>query len=117
MHTCFRLKFLNIYLLLLLAAFAGRAQNSLLSSGRWLKVGITQSGIYQITPSFLAKYNQKASLIGVYGHEIGELPQSNAAARPIDLQPIPFLKQGDIILFWGKNSIITTATQPITSFD
>ncbi len=102
MHTCFRLKFLNIYLLLLLAAFAGRAQNSLLSSGRWLKVGITQSGIYQITPSFLAKYNQKASLIGVYGHEIGELPQSNAAARPIDLQPIPFLKQGDIILFWGE---------------
>ena len=102
MRTCFRLKFLNIILLLLLAAFAGRAQNSILSSGRWIKVGITQSGIYQITPLFLAKYNQKASQIGVYGHEIGELPQSNAAARPLDLQPIPFLKQGDNIVFWGE---------------
>jgi len=102
MHTCFRLKFLKICSLLLLAAFAGRAQNSRLSSGKWVKVGITQSGIYQITPSFLAKYNQKSSQIGVYGHEIGELPQANSAARPIELQPIPFLKQGETVVFYGE---------------
>ena len=102
MRTCFQLKFLNLIPLLLLVAFAGRAQNSILSTGRWIKVGITQSGIYQITPTYLSQYNQNASQIGVYGHEIGELPQSNTAARPIDLQAIPFLKQGDNILFWGE---------------
>ena len=102
MHTCFRLKFLNLYFFLLLAGFAGRAQNSVLSTGRWIKVGVTQTGIYQITPAWLSKYNQKASQIGVYGHEIGELPQANSAARPIDLQAIPMLKQGENILFWGE---------------
>ena len=102
MHTCIRLKILSIYLLLILVAFKGHSQNSALSTGQWIKVGITQSGIYQITPSFLAKYNHTSSQIGVYGHEIGELPQANAAARPIDLQTIPFMKQGDNIYFWGE---------------
>ena len=102
MHTCFRLKFLNLCFVLLLAVSTTYAQNSVLSTGRWMKVGITQSGLYQISPAFLAKYNQKASQIGVYGHEIGQLPQSNAAPRPVDLQPIPILKQGDKVVFWGE---------------
>jgi len=102
MRTCYRLTFLSICLLLLLAAFTGHAQSSVLASGRWLKVGITQSGIYQITPSWLSTLGQKASQMSVYGHEIGELPQANSTARPIDLQAIPFLKQGDAILFWGE---------------
>lgn len=102
MHTCFRLKILSIVLWLFAVAFTAHAQNSVLASGQWLKVGITQSGIYQITPSWLATAGFKASSIGIYGHDIGELPQANAAARPIDLQPIPFLKQGDRIVFWGE---------------
>jgi len=102
MRTCYRLTFLNICLLLLLAAFTGHAQSSVLASGRWLKVGITQSGFYQITPSWLLKLGQKATQIGVYGHEIGELPQANSTSRPIDLQPIPFLKEGETIVFYGE---------------
>ncbi len=102
MHTCFRLKFLNLCFVLLLAVSTTYAQNSVLSTGRWMKVGITQSGLYQISPAFLAKYNQKASQIGVYGHEIGQLPQSNSAPRPVDLQPIPMQKQGDKVVFWGE---------------
>ncbi len=102
MHTCFRLKFLNLCFVLLLAVSTAYAQNSVLATGKWIKVGITQSGLYQISPAFLAKHNQKASQIGVYGHEIGQLPQSNAAPRPIDLQAIPILKQGDKVVFWGE---------------
>ena len=102
MRTCYRLTFLKLLLPLLLAAFIGRAQNSILSNGRWIKVGITQSGIYQISPAWLAKFNLKASQIGVYGHEIGQLPQANAAPRPTDLQPIPFLKQGENVVFWAE---------------
>jgi hypothetical protein len=96
------LRILSIAFWLLSVASAALAQNSVLSSGQWLKVGITQTGIYQITPSWLSSYGLKASSIGVYGHEIGELPQENSADRPIDLQPIPFLKQGDKILFYGE---------------
>lgn len=102
MRTYFRLKILNLCFALLLAVSQGYAQNSLLSSGKWVKVGITQSGIYQITPSWLATFGLKANSIGIYGHEIGELPQANSAARPIDLQPIPFLKQGEASVFWGE---------------
>jgi hypothetical protein len=102
MRTFYQLRFLKLLLPLLLAAFVCHAQNSILSSGRWIKVGITQSGIYQITPSWLAKFNLKASQLGVYGHEIGELPQANAAPRPTDLQPIPFVKQGENVVFWAE---------------
>ena len=102
MRTCYRLTFLNICLLLLFAAITGHAQSSVLASGRWLKVGITQSGFYQITPSWLSKLGQKATQIGVYGHEIGELPQANSTSRPTDLQPIPFLKEGETIVFYGE---------------
>ena len=102
MRTCFQLKILSIVCWLCTVAFISHAQNSVLATGQWLKVGITQAGIYQITPSWLAKVGLKASSIGVYGHEIGELLQANAAARPIDLQPIPFLKQGDNVVFWGE---------------
>jgi hypothetical protein len=96
------LKFLNLCFVLLLAVSSAYAQNSVLATGKWIKVGITQSGLYQISPAFLAKYNQKSSQIGVYGHEIGQLPQSNGAPRPVDLQPIPLLKQGDKVVFWGE---------------
>lgn len=102
MRTSYRLRILSIVVGLLTVASAALAQNSILSSGQWLKVGITQSGIYQITPAWLATLGIKATQIGVYGHEIGELPQANSATRPIDLQPIPFLKQGDKILFYGE---------------
>ena len=102
MRTSYRLRILSIVVGLLTVASAALAQNSILSSGQCLKVGITQSGIYQITPSWLSSLGLKASSIGVYGHEIGELPQANSATRPIDLQPIPFLKQGDKILFYGE---------------
>ena len=102
MRTCFRLKILNLVFGLLAVASISHAQNSVLSTGRWIKVGITQSGIYKISPSWLASVGVKASSIGVYGHEIGELPQSNAAARPLDLQPIPIHKQGDTFVFWGE---------------
>ena len=102
MRTCYRLNFLSIVFGLICAATTSYAQNSLLASGQWLKIGITQSGMYQITPAWLSSLGIKASQIGVYGHEIGELPQSNAAQRPTDLQAIPFLKQGDKILFYGE---------------
>jgi hypothetical protein len=102
MHTCYRLKFLKLFLPLLLVALTSHGQNSKLATGNWVKVGITQSGIYQITPTWLSKFNLKASQIGVYGHEIGELPQANSAVRPLDLQPIPLLKQGESIIFYGE---------------
>ena len=105
MRTCYRLRFLSIVFGLLSVTSAALAQNSVLASGQWLKVGITQSGIYQITPSWLSSLGLKSNSIGVYGHEIGELPQANSATRPIDLQAIPFLKQGDKILFYGEKFI------------
>ncbi|MFD3408140.1 type IX secretion system sortase PorU [Aquirufa sp. HETE-83D] len=96
------MKILKIYLLLLWTVSYTHAQNSVLSTGRWIKVGITQSGIYQITPTWLATLGIKSTSLGVYGHEIGELPQAISTARPTDLQPIPFLKQGDNVVFWAE---------------
>lgn len=102
MRTCYQSKLLSLSLLLLFTGFLGRAQNSVLASGRWIKVGITQSGLYKIDAAFLAKFQEKSTQIGIYGHEIGELPALNSAARPSDLQPIPFLKQGDSWVFYGE---------------
>jgi hypothetical protein len=102
MRTCYRSRLLSLFLPLFFTAFLCRAQNSVLSSGRWIKVGITQSGLYKIDAAWLAKFQAKSTQIGIYGQEIGELPTLNSVARPTDLQPIPFIKQGDSWVFYGE---------------
>ena len=91
------------------------AQSSVLSSGSWYKIGITETGIYKIDANTLAALGITGSFdprkIKVYGNGVkGILPQSNAEIRPIDLLENAIFVSGesdgsfddnDYVLFYG----------------
>ncbi|SFC60434.1 Por secretion system C-terminal sorting domain-containing protein [Flexibacter flexilis DSM 6793] len=92
--------------------------NSVLSSGTWHKLGITQKGLYKIDRSMLANMGfNVGSLdprkIKIYGNGGGLLPQSNAAARANDLtenaivvvgQEDGSFDSGDYVLFYAQDA-------------
>ncbi|MBP6410399.1 MAG: type IX secretion system sortase PorU [Pseudarcicella sp.] len=67
------------------------AQNSVLASGDWYKIGIIKTGIYKIDANFLKKLGLDPNTINlknirIFGNNDGMLPQKNSAIRPIDLR-------------------------------
>jgi len=72
---------------------------SVLSSGEWHKVGVTETGIYKIDQRFIKKELGAGDIdpatFKVYGIKGGMLPQKNAIARPNDPVQIPLLGFGD----------------------
>ncbi len=93
------------------------ASYSVLSSGTWLRVGVTADGIYELNSAFFLKAGVDTSKISpgtirVYGNGGGMLPQSNAVYRPDDLledaiyvqgQGDNTFKKNDYILFYGQS--------------
>ena len=93
----------------------GFSQSSVLASGSWYKVGITETGIYKIDLNTLSALGIPSSLdprkVKIYGNGLkGILPQPNAEDRPEDLlENAIFISgesdgsfdQGDYILFYG----------------
>ncbi|WOK05519.1 type IX secretion system sortase PorU [Imperialibacter roseus] len=77
-------------LITFLACRAGFGQ-SVLSEGQWLKIGVTEKGVYKIDRDFLQKAGVDVSAIdpgklAMYGNGGGGmLPQKNATLRPFDL--------------------------------
>ena len=93
----------------------GVAQNSVLSSGTWYKLGITETGIYKIDINTLSALGAGGSLnprkLKIYGNGVkGVLPQTNSEERPVDLvenaifvsgESDGSFDQNDYILFYG----------------
>lgn len=92
--------------------------NSVLASGTWQKLGITQKGLYKIDRSMLSNMGfNVGSLdprkIKIYGNGGGLLPQANAAARANDLvenaimvvgQEDGSFDAGDYVLFYAQDA-------------
>ncbi len=79
-----------IFNLILQGTITFAQNNAVLSSGDWIKVGITESGIYKIEASSLQKLGWKIGTIKptslkIYGNGGSMLPQANKVARPADL--------------------------------
>ncbi|NOZ45339.1 MAG: type IX secretion system sortase PorU [Chlorobi bacterium] len=85
--------------------------NSVLSSGKWIKIGIKNSGIYKLSYSELTEMGfQNLENIRVYGNSYGLLPENNSIYRPDDLLENAIelvdgndgvFNKGDYILFYG----------------
>lgn len=79
------------YLFALLISLGGFAQSSVLSSGSWFRVAVTETGIYKLTKADLDDLGlntsgQGARNIKIYGNGLrGVLPQTNSEDRPEDL--------------------------------
>jgi hypothetical protein len=73
------------------ASSSGFSSGSVLSSGTWYKIAVTQSGIHKISKSFLASIgintsNLDYNKIRVYGNGGKMLPELNGSFRYDDLQ-------------------------------
>ena len=105
-----------IWIVLIIYTDEGIAQKSVLSEGNWIKVGVTQSGIYKIDKDILSKAGWSLSQITpqnlkLYGNGGKMLPQKNSTYRPSDLIENAILVRGeqdgkwddtDYILFYGE---------------
>ena len=80
---------------------------SVLADGRWVKVPITESGVYRVDRAFLRDSlgideQVPLSSIGVYGTGGRILPAVAGAPRPADLREVPALVAGDALLFYAE---------------
>lgn len=93
------------------------ATSSVLSSGLWYKVGVSETGLYKLTFEDLVEMGFSASsvssaLISVFGNGTGSLPEVCGPDRPDDLLELPVLMHdggdgvfgaGDYLVFYAKS--------------
>lgn len=94
-----------------------QAQSSVLATGEWYKIGITQTGMYRIDANTLRRMGISLSglnprNIRLFGNGGRMLPQANAATRAADLTENAILVTGetdgtfdtqDNIIFYGQS--------------
>ena len=95
------------------------ATKSVLSSGRWFKVGISETGIYKLTYSDLSSLGMDVDNIDprhirVYHNGGGVLNEINAPTRIDDLNELPIVvagesdgkfDNGDYVLFYARGPV------------
>lgn len=96
------------------------ATGSVLASGDWYKLAVSQTGIYKITPSFLSGIGINtnaldASMIQLYGNGGGMLPQPNSTPRADDLvENAIFVSEDGNGIFDNNDYILFYAESPHT---
>ncbi len=80
------------------------SEHSRLSSGRWVKVAVSESGIYQITASDASKWGLgDLSRVRVFGYGGEQLSDTLRSEHFLDdLPQVPVLRSGDRLLFYGQ---------------
>lgn len=92
-------------------------KDSKLSTGKWVKIGLTQNGIYKIDAIWLDKNKIDRSTlnpkqVSLYSTNSGILPQDLTTTRPQDLEEVPIYFEGDqdsqwdindFFIFWGNS--------------
>ena len=82
------------------------ADNSQLATGKWVKIRVSENGVYKITRAELSKMGfsnpDKVRLFG-YGGRI--LPETNIHEQPDDLCEIPLWREDGYLLFYANGTI------------
>ena len=96
-------------LLLTLAGSAANtyAEHSVLSSGRWVKIRVTNAGVYQLTPAQLSDMGfSNPATVRLFGYNLPVLPEANIENISDDLTEIPLWRRGDgCLLFYSHGTI------------
>ncbi|MRR20677.1 type IX secretion system sortase PorU, partial [bacterium] len=113
-----RIKSLAIGLLVMMPAVAASPQDwsasSVLGSGRWVKIAVTEEGIYRLDYSRLRDmgFSDPGSAI-LYGNNTGQLSFRNDGTAPDDLKKIAvraekgsdgIFNEGDYLLFYAEGT-------------
>lgn len=82
------------------------AANSLLASGRWVKIKVSKSGVHQITASELSKMGFKEpSKVRLYGYGGNQLPETNLHTLVDDLCEVPLWRENNRLLFYAEGPV------------
>ncbi len=83
------------------------ADTSRLATGRWVKVAVSESGIYQITASDASKWGfndlSRVRVFGYGGEQLDDTLRVNSFLD--DLPQVPVLRTGDRILFYAQGPL------------
>ena len=81
------------------------ASNSVLSSGTWVKIRISEPGVYQLTTSDLKNMGfTNPNNVKLYGLNMEVLPESGLEKLPGDISEIALYRTGDKLLFYGRGT-------------
>lgn len=83
------------------------AANSVLASGRWVKIGVTSDGVYRMTPDFLRSMGfsdpSRVKLYGYGGHVQDEVIDADNDFD--DLEEVPLYRDAKGLLFYANGLI------------
>lgn len=83
-----------------------RADSSKLASGQWVKIKVTDNGIYQITASDARRWGMSdLSRVHVFGFGGAIMSEQLTSDIPDDLPEVPVVRTGDKLLFYGQGNI------------
>ncbi len=90
------------------------AAHSVLAAGKWVKVRISESGVYKITASELQKMGfADPDKVRLYGYGGKLLPEDLSAPKVDDLQEVPLWRESGYVLFYGQGTIGWAKTDSI----
>lgn len=82
------------------------AAHSVLASGRWVKIKVTESGVYQLTHAELAKMGfSHPEKVRLYGYGGRLLSENLTKFKPDDLCEVPLWREADYMLFYGHGTV------------
>jgi len=93
------------------------ASTSKLSSGKWVKIRVGETGVYKITNAELAKMGfSTPSKVRLYGYGGLILPESFKEPKIDDLLEIPLWRENDYVLFYGNGVVRWNENNNATRF-
>ncbi len=82
---------------------AVEASNSVLSSGKWVKLRVKKTGVYKLTASMLKGWGfSNPATVSVWSSGCKELPRLNNIAAPDDLAQLPTRLSNGNIFFYAE---------------
>lgn len=82
------------------------AENSVLASGKWVKIRVNESGVYQIANSELTKMGfSDPSKVKLYGYGGRLLYEDLRKPKIDDLQEVPLWREQSYVLFYGYGTV------------
>lgn len=88
------------------AASAEYASESVLATGRWVKVKVTESGLYQLTRSTLSGWGfSDISKVKVYGYGGAMISEKMGDGYVDDLPQVPVYRNDSKIIFYAQGLV------------
>lgn len=82
------------------------AANSVLASGKWVRIAVKENGIHRITHASLKKMGFKdPSKVRLYGYGGHILPETGIADLVDDLCQVPLWRESNFMLFYANGTI------------